>query len=257
MYNILICDDSKEFIRYMKRIILYTGLKEEEIIYNEFGSGEQLASFLKQEDVKCDLLILDIHLPGMNGNEAAVLFRKRFSDAILVFCSGIYFPSDESFKVMAFRYLLKSYTDKRMISEMKDIVQRLIEYKNKRIPCIIGYCRYKTVRLKTDEILYIENKKRGSKIHLCPNVQLVEFKNDEVFSAEKINVLYEQLKEAGFAYAHNSYIVNLNYVKEITYHELTFVNFNKENKNIILSVSRSKFQELREQFIRLMGDKYS
>lgn len=256
MYNILICDDSREFICYIKRIILNTGLRENEVVYNEFNSGEQLEEFIKQKDTKCDLLILDIHLPEMNGNEAAVVFRKRFSEAILVFCSGVYMPSDESFKVMAFRYLLKSYTDKKMILEMKDIVQKMKEYKNRKTPYIIGYCRYNTVKLRPDEILYIENRKRGSRIHLCPDVQLVEFKNDEVFSIEKINVLHEQLKEAGFAYAHNSYIVNLNYVKEITYHELTFVSFNKENKNIILSVSRSKFKELREQFVRLIGDKY-
>lgn len=254
MYNILICDDSQEFVHYIKRIIFYTGLRENEVIFYEFDSGKKLADFLKKGDAKCDLLILDIHLPDMNGNEAAVLFRKRFVDAILVFCSGVYLPSDESFKVMAFRYLLKTYSDKRMLSEMKDIVQRMVEYK--RIPSVIGYYRYKTVNLKPDEILYIENNKRGSRLHLCPDLHLKEFNEDMIFSSEKLSNLYKKLKDYGFAYAHNSYIVNLNYVREIAYNELVFRTWNDKEKNMILSVSRSKFQELRERFTRYMGDKY-
>lgn len=254
MYNILICDDSRGFVHYIKRMIFYTGLRENEVIFYEFNSGENLADYLKKEDAKCDLLILDVHLPDMNGNEVAVLFRKRFADAILVFCSGVYFPSDESFKVMAFRYLFKTYSDKRMLSEMKGIVRRMVECK--RIPSIIGYYRYKTVNLKPDEILFIENSKRGSKLHLCPDLHLKEFNEEMIFSSEKISVLYEILKDYGFAYAHNSYIVNLNYVREIAYKELVFKSWNDKEKNMILSVSRSKFQELRERFTRYMGDKY-
>jgi len=37
-----------------------------------------------------DLLIVDVQMPGINGNETARQFRKQFPDTVLVFCSGIF-----------------------------------------------------------------------------------------------------------------------------------------------------------------------
>ena len=42
MYYIAICDDNSDFIRYMKNMLLKSGLKNEEVFFYEYNSGEEL-----------------------------------------------------------------------------------------------------------------------------------------------------------------------------------------------------------------------
>lgn len=46
---------------------------------------------------KFDCLILDVAMPGMDGNETARDFREQFPDTLLVFCSGVCVPTVESY----------------------------------------------------------------------------------------------------------------------------------------------------------------
>lgn len=248
--HIYICDDSREYVEYIKKVILKSGLTKEEVNFYEFYAGEELVDFLNKKEVSCDLLILDMQLPGINGDETAALFRKKFADSVLVFCSGVCKPTDQSFKVMAYRYLYKNYEEEMMITEMKEIIQKVKS--NKMGDTIVAHCRFEKFRLKPRDIMYIETGKHGCKIHVCPNVELKVDGN--ILCNEKLSVLYEMLKKAGFEYAHNSYIVNLNYVKQINTNTLVFVSWEKEA--ISLSVSRSKSKEIRRRFAELMAEKY-
>lgn len=42
MYFIAICDDENSFIKYMKKMLLKSGLKKEETTFCEYNSGEEL-----------------------------------------------------------------------------------------------------------------------------------------------------------------------------------------------------------------------
>ena len=72
-----------------------------------------------------DLLILDMELGGIDGDETARLFRDKLKDAVLVFCSGVRTPTVKSFKVTPYRYLLKSYSDVQFVSELKEILEEV------------------------------------------------------------------------------------------------------------------------------------
>lgn len=253
MYNIILCDDNKEYIEYLKVVILKSGLEETQVNFHEFADGEMFAEYLDCLEVKCDLLILDMQLPGMDGDEVAEIFRKRFPGTILVFCSGIYKPTDRSFKAMAYRYLYKEYTDEKMVSEMREVIEKMKSHKAE--PVIIVHNYFKQMKLKLDEILYIELARRGSRINVCPDVDLRDM-NGDLLSNEKLSDLYELLKDFGFAYAHNSYIVNLKYVKKILADELAFVKWENEKYERRLSVSRTKIKELKKAYAKELGKKY-
>ena len=253
MYNIILCDDNSEYIEYLKKVILNTGLEENQVNFCEYKNGELFAEYLKRSDAKCDLLILDMQLPGMDGDEVAEIFRKRFPSTILVFCSGIYKPTDRSFKAMAYRYLYKEYTNERMLLEMTEIIDMMKSHKAE--PVIIVHNYFKQMQLRLDEILYIELYRRGSKVNVCPDVDLRDI-NGDLFSNEKLSDLYEVLKDFGFAYAHNSYIVNLRYVKKILAEELVFIKWENESCERRLSVLRTRVKELKEIYARELGKKY-
>ena len=67
---------------------------------------------------------------------------------------------------------------------------------------------------------------------------------------ESLGDLYERLAGRGFEYAHNSYIVNLKYVKKLYSEELKLVD------GQVLSVSRTKIKNLRKQVTEYFERKY-
>lgn len=245
MYHILICDDESEFIQYMQSVILQCGVCKEEVKFYQYYSEEVLIHDFNILTA-CDLMILNVKNTDEHRQEAAVSFRKHFPDALLVYCSGVCQPTDELFKTMPYRYLLKSYSDKRMLMEMHEVVQAM--KKNKAEIYISGYYYYTFVRVKCSNILYIENCKRGSLIHV--NKEKMEFDvGEKLTTNKKIAQLYETLQKYGFGYAHNSYLVNLQYVeKMLPDGELLL------EDGTILTVSRARLKEFRKALTMEMLD---
>lgn len=246
MYHIIICDDDKMFIKYMKNMILSSGVKEGEAVFYEYCSGEDLLEKLDR-NISYDLLILDMQMKELGGNETAKLFREDFPGTTLIFCSGVCLPTVESFETTPFRYLLKEYPDSRMLQEMNVIVKHIQEKKAE--PFIVGTYYGNMVKLKPDEILYVALAKRGSHIYTLPGVLQYQYEK-HIICRDKIDKLYGTLKDFGFVYAHYSYLVNLKYIKSKTTKELELMD------GTMLSVSRSKEKELRAALAEYLGKKY-
>ena len=246
MIKVAICDDDIVFTRYIKDRLREAGLFVSETEYYEYSSGEELiADFTKNIDY--DLLILDVQMNGMNGNQTAQKFREKYLNTVLVFCSGVYRPTPTSFKVAPFRYLLKQYSKETMIKELKDVVQFVKS--RKKEPSIIGYYYSNAIELKPEEIIYISIAKRGSSIHTCPNITKLKF-GDRISCKQKVEELYEILKGYNFAYAHNSYIVNLSHIKSKTLDEIEMINGD------VLTVPRSKRKEFQGKMADFFENKY-
>lgn len=124
MIHIAICDDDKKYISLMKRIIIESGADPQTTLFTEYTSGKALIFELDSRK-ECDLLILDMQLGDMDGDDIAKKFREIYPYAILAFCSGVQLPTVKSFKTTPFRYLLKSYSDDEMIEEMKEILKEV------------------------------------------------------------------------------------------------------------------------------------
>lgn len=245
--TIAICDDDKKFIDYIKERLQEAGLSKENTVYYEYLSGEALiADFDK--NISYDLLILDVQMQGMDGNEVAVKFREHYLNTILVFCSGVHKPTPLSFKVSPFRYLLKQYTKNTMVKELREIIDVLDQRKQE--PYIVGNYYNNVVKLQPKEIMYVSIAKTGSNIYVCPENHKFEFEN-RIRSKKKLPEIYNLLKYYDFAYAHNSYIVNFNYIKRKTIKEIELIN------GEILTVSRSREKEFRDKFTMFLGDKYN
>lgn len=247
MYHIVICDDDINFITYMKEMILQCGMSQREIEFIDVLSGEECIDAV-QRMLSCDLLILDMQMEGMDGHATAKSFRKTFPDSLLVFCSGVIQPTDESFKTTPFRYLKKSYNDEKMLCELKTILERMIECK--KIPYIVGKNHGNIVKLRPNDILYIDNTKRGSEIHIHEGLKEYSFE-DKITTKKKLAELYEELKDFDFEYAHNSYIVNMNYVIKMKGEGVI-----KLCNGCELNVSRSKLLDFRKALSKVMGEKY-
>ena len=247
MYYIAICDDDIHFINYIKTMLTEAGVPENSCTYFEFQSGKDFIHAF--DNIPCiDLLILDIQMPEVDGNEIAKQFRFHFPDSVLVFCSGIYQPTVKSFEPNPFRYLLKSYTNANMIHELKIIMHEVDAKKVE--PDILGSWYHYSVLLKPADILYVSNE-RNARSRLYINPKSKYFSNEQkMTSKQRLDALYQILKDYGFAYAHNSYIVNLRYIKRTSPTELELTD------GTLLSIARSKEKELRLAFATYVSKKY-
>lgn len=238
MYYIGICDDDPVFIEYIKRLIC---MENAPVEFYEYLSGKELIQDMQKIE-RYDLLILDVCLPDMDGNETARKFREQFPDTLLVFCSGVCMPTTESFETTPYRYWLKQYTEERMTKEVQEVFAKL---RQKRVvPSIMGKRDNQIAKLSAERISHIAIARKGSVIY-CGNLK------EKYSSQKRVAELYEQLKDFGFVYAHNSYIVNLKHVAVAGPKELELMSGEK------LTISRSRAKEFLKRFTIELAGKYN
>lgn len=252
MYNIVICDDDPQFIIYLKDVIGQCRVDKQEITYKEFTSAAALLKGLRQflrQGISCDLLILDMQMePGMDGNAVAKRFRELYPETMLVFCSGVYEPTDESFKTYPYRYLLKSYTQKRMLREMQSIMDKLASID--KVPYILGKYCHGILKIKVSDILYFQNYKHGTVIH--PKDGALKYNlNSKFITSDKLEQLFEKYGQHGFEYAHNSFLVNMDHVVNIDTGGFLIL-----DNGARVSISRSRMKAFKDAFTKRMGSKY-
>lgn len=248
MYRIAICEDDGKYIEYLRKIIVRADIvPEKEIVFLEFCSGEQM---LFQEEWNYDLVIMDIQMNKFSGYETAMKLKEKNGYSLLAFCSGAVMPSDESFKATPYRYLLKSYTDVKMIEEMQEVLQEMV--RKKKRPCIM--CKYTSrkeqVRVPAEDILYISKRYDGVQIHPYGRTKEL-FAEQTLRNNMRLNEIADILDgEQGFVRVHNSYIVNMEYIIRSGLECLYLVD------ETPISISRARKKEFQETFAKFMATKY-
>lgn len=247
MYHIVICDDSKEFISYIKGVLQEAkGDKNIDFKIYEFISGEELVRNLDRR-INYDLLILDMELGGMDGDETAQIFRKKFPFAVLAFCSGVRHPTIKSFKATPFRYLLKQQTRQELVETMKEILDEV--EKNLNEPFIMAHYRWTTQMVKINNILYIENAKRGGRIVVCPKCEEAKYK-EKLLVDKKPEQLLAELEQFGFALAQSTYLVNMNHIELLHSEDFEFDN------GEVMKIARAYQNSFRDKFVKRFTNKY-
>lgn len=162
-----------------------------------------------------DLLFLDIQMPELSGTEFARILPKCTK---IVFTTAFSQYAIEGYKVNALDYLLKpiSYEDFLMSTN------KAMEYfEEKSEPFNIEYNRhiyvksdYKLVRIKLDDILYIEGLKDYVRFYLADGKKIMSLIN--------MKRLEGILPYPEFMRTHRSYIVHMSEIKTIDRFRIVF-----------------------------------
>lgn len=119
MIKIIIADDHQLFIEGIHSLI--NSMENMEIIH-EVNNGQQLIEYL--ENTKCDLVLMDINMPIIDGIEATKIIKKLYPEIkilmLTMFSSRDYI--EKLLRVGADGYLLKN-TD---ASELKEAIESLM-----------------------------------------------------------------------------------------------------------------------------------
>jgi DNA-binding LytR/AlgR family response regulator len=196
--RIAICDDDVSLRAGLREVIdTCNGLSEDTII-TEYQEGNELID----SHLKCphDIIFLDIEMDGISGLEVGQKIRDSDRNVIIIFITNYMRYVLRSFRIEPFDYIIKP-VDGEVVSEVLE--RALKKHKEQHFIVNIKW-RENSYAIKVCDIVFIESDLRHIVIVTVDNRYKVIGKLDE----------YElRLAPYGFLRCHQSFIVNMNYIK--------------------------------------------
>lgn len=233
--NIVVCDDNL-LDREIISDFLRDYLSKKSIAYNIYGyqSGENLVYDI-QDGKSFDLIFLDIYM----GNELGINIARQLREEVnfggqIVFLTGTVDFAVDSYDVEARGYLLKPLNIEKLSKVMDKMTKRYD----------IGIYRIKQrnsiVAVRLDDILYIESSNSRCILHSSNNVEYVIYK--------RLGDIESELNDKRFLRCHQSYLVNMNYIKNVDKH------FELTNGEIVCIRQRS-LKAIRQEYLDYLNSK--
>lgn len=214
MFKAVIVDDEPKAIQGLSWEL--TNFSDDIEIVKTFTNPEDALLFL--DDYTPDCLFLDIQMPAMDGFQ--FLDKIDYRDIAVVFTTAYDEYAIKALKREALDYLLKPIDS----DDLSDTIRKIKKFKSRVINSeklenilldlnsknnqkkITISTEGKLIFLKLDEILFVESDGNYCTLFLTDNQKIVVTK--------KLKEIDSLLPIDGFFRIHNSYIINLNKIKE-------------------------------------------
>lgn len=167
---------------------------------NEFDDGAELIK--SHEVLPYDLIILDILMPKISGMDTAAQIRKKDTKTPIVFISTSEEFGVQSYRVLAFDYLLKPIDTE----QLRACMRRLLSQRTKKHYITVTYSGTET-KILLSNIQCLESNLR--------KVIFTLSENREIEVVGKLTDYEEFLLHHGFCRCHKSYLVNMEYIDSI------------------------------------------
>ena len=209
--------DDEPLLRAQLRMRLAHLWPELEIVH-EMENGKDVDAVIDEHDPT--LFFLDIHMPGVNGLEAARTIGGR---AHVVFVTAYDQYAVEAFERGAIDYVLKPFNEERLSLTCTRLKERLSE----RPPKLEELLESITARLApaSDRLKWIKASV-GNNVRLIPVEEILFFQSDEKYTRvvtadsealirKPIRELLDELDPARFWQIHRATIVNVDHVAAV------------------------------------------
>lgn len=227
--RIAICDDIVEYRLSIKSYVNeYSKIHNIESEIYIFNNGKSLL----ESTLTLDVLFLDIELGDLNGIDVAKEIQKKHSNTIILIITSYRQYLDAAMDIKVTRYIDKPISQNQIYSAMDKAISEMNEtiitlhMKNNQI-----------MRIKQLDIIYVEAKLKGVYVYCL---------NEQYCVKETLKQLRSILVASCFAVPHNSFIVNLNYVKFFKRNEICLSN---PYSNVKISIASRKQPEFKRKFL--------
>lgn len=209
MIYVGICDDEREQRELMADMVSKSLFPYDDVEFSYYNSGDEVVDAIEMERMQCELLLLDIRMPGTDGLKTAAYIREHQVDVDIIFVTVSTEHVFDGYTYQAFSYLLKPLRYERIAEE----IVRYMKLKQKGTDYLHVQIGKKKVQIFLNRVLYFATE--GRKI-----VVYQRGENEKVSFYAKMNDLQETLKNMDFLRIHQSYLVNVKYVKSFSRTEM-------------------------------------
>lgn len=222
--NLLVIDDDKNFLEYIKqKILIYSFQKNIDLNIETFSTIPQ--------DIPTDVdaFFLDIEIGEKNIYPYMDKIRASNMNIPIVILSNYDFYIIKSVKYNIFDFIRKRKLDK----ELYDTLDRMIPYINKTSPSIYTKINGTYIRIRLADIVYIK----------------VSSHNSELFTIYKYFDIDKDIKKIlgneynYFTRVHRSYFINMLYLQKIQNNTITLTN------EVVIPVGKTYKENLLKEYI--------
>lgn len=231
---IAICDDSKQVVEaiyeYISDYLSHTDMQYE--IYR-FYSGEALLEANKSPDI----VFLDVEMEGITGISVAKQLKQQNRKVLILLVTAYIEYLDNAFDLNLCRFVTKPIKKSRII----DCLETALDiYKKRGIKLKLRY-NNESIIVDSNDIIYIAIEQR--KVHI--------YTYDKIIKApESFTYYLDLLKDYNFVQSHQSFMVNLEYVKSCS---LTSVKLIYQDKEYRVHMSKRKYSAFNKAFENYLG----
>ena len=236
-----IIDDEKP-ARSELAYLIHNVIPEAETV--EIASGEEALAFLAKETF--DLLCIDINLGDISGVTLATTARKMFPEIEIVFATAYNNYAETAFEVEAMYYLMKPFSQEKVDHmferydnrHRKTTEENTLDSREQRLSKLSISVEKKIIMIEISSIVYIEAQNRSCIIYT---------QNNSYKDSNPLSYYEERLKQHSFFRIQKSYLINLNYLKEMfPWYNNTYSVRMENYESRMLPVSRQQIKQLKK-----------
>ena len=157
--RVLLVDD-EELARVRLRGLVDECPQPQATVVGEVGNATQALVWLQSQS--CDLMLLDVHMPGRDGTQLAAELRQRGQSPAIVFVTAHAEHALKAFYLEAVDYLTKPVRRERLQAALQRVAQRLalqmpaLVAPSPAEPVVVVSDRGRVVRVPVSDVLYLK-----------------------------------------------------------------------------------------------------
>ncbi|MGL6105463.1 LytR/AlgR family response regulator transcription factor [Romboutsia sp.] len=216
-------------------------------IIDEFDNGVDVLKFIQENII--DVIFLDINIPMIDGMLLARTIDNFKVKPKIVFITAYKEHAVDAFELEAFDYILKPYSEERIVSMLEKLenIKVLLDNKKEKNTKIISiegsldkvslWKNDKLIVVKIDDIYYCEADERET---------IVFTKEDKYVVKSSITEFEKNLASDKIFKTHRSFIVNTSKIEAIIPWFNNTYKLKLKDLNAEVPVSRSKIKDFRK-----------
>lgn len=205
-------DQNKIVSRMIKKYF-----KDKETLKIDFSSDSNKFLDTIEKNGAFDIVVVDLDYSRINGLNIASEVSKRNENTSIILLSKSKQDAYEGIKLGVIDYILKPIIDEEFIASIEK-AYKIILNEN------IKYLKYKTAdgykKINVNNIIYIEADKHYQHVHLKNNKQIT-IRSTIKKLEDELSLLTNQ-----FVKTHSSFLVNIDFIKEINKYIIILTNTN-------------------------------
>lgn len=229
MIYIGICDDNCAHREQLMELISKALFRYDDVTFCCYDSGDALIKSIEAGNMECELLFLDIQMPGRDGLRTAAYIREHRVDVDIIFVTVSTEHVFDGYTYQAFSYLVKPLNEQRLTDEL----DRYMKMKEKGTDCLHVQIGRKRTSIFLNRVKYFATEGRKLVAH--------QVGEEDIAFYAKMNDLQETLQSENFVRCHQSYLVNAKYVESYSRNEI-------EVGGDSIPIARRYVEEVRERF---------